>query len=314
MSARWKLFVKRLLKRLGWAIVTLFGTVTITFILLHSAPVDPARMIAGAKADPQTIAHIRHQFGLDRPAYQQFGFYCWKMIRGDWGISNFTREPVLNSILDRFPATAELAAAGLFFYLLIGIPLGIWTARHKNGWQDRLVLIVGILIISLPIFYLARMLQYGVAYKARLLPVAGMGGLAHLLMPAFTLGLVGGLYYSRLLHSSLVDVLAQDYVRSARARGLSEARVLYRHALRNALIPVSTQLGMDVAGLLGGVIFTEMVFAWPGIGTLAVRAIFMLDVPMILGTVLFAAILVVLANLAVDLIYPLLDPRIEGAL
>jgi peptide/nickel transport system permease protein len=304
----------RLARRLAWAGVTLLGTVLLTFLLLHGTGADPARLIAGPRADPQTLAIIRTQFGLDQPLWVQIWRYVEHLLSGDWGISTFTREPVLSSILQRFPATLELAAGGLFFYLIIGIPLGAWTACHRNGWQDRITLIFGILIISLPIFYLARMLQYGVAYHLRLLPVAGIGGLSHLILPAFTLGLVGGIYYSRLLHASLSDTLQQDYIRFARSRGIPRRSVLIRHALRNALVPVATQLGMDVAGLLGGVIFTENVFSWPGIGTLMIRSIFQLDVPMILGTVLFSAILVVAANIIVDLLYPLLDPRMERAL
>ena len=303
--------LQRLLRRLGWACVTLFGTTLVTFVIICNIHGDPARMMAGPKADPKTLAAIRHEFGFDRPPAQRYAIYLNQVVHGNWGISTFTRKPVLPTIMERFPATAELALGGLAFYLLIGMPLGLWTARHKNQWQDRITLVVGILIISMPIFYLARMLQFGLCYKLRILPVAGIGGFSHLLLPAFTLGLGGGIYYSRLLHASLVDVLAQDYVRFARARGLSESRVLGRHVLRNALIPVATQLGMDVAGLLGGVIFTENVFSWPGIGTLAVNAIFQLDVAMILGTVLFSAILVVAANIIVDLLYPLLDPRIE---
>lgn len=315
MKSRSGSFPVRLLKRLSWAALTLFGTILVTWGLLYAMPnVDPARLVAGPRTDPETLAAIRRQLGLDLPRYQQFWLYLVNLAHGNWGQSSFTRKEVLHSILERFPATAELAISGLAIYLLIGIPLGVWTARHKNGWQDKTVLVVGIMIISLPIFYLARMLQYGIAYRAGVLPVAGMGGISHLIMPALTLGLVGGVYYSRLLHSSIVDVLAQDYVRAARARGLTEGMVLRRHVLRNALIPVATQLGMDVAGLLGGVIFTENVFGWPGIGTLAVKAIFQLDVRMILGTVLFAAIIVVTANIIVDLLYPLLDPRIQKAL
>ena len=314
MSDRARLFLLRLARRLAWSAVTLLGTVLLTFVLLYAYPASPEKLIAGPHSDPATLQAIRVQMGLDKPRWVQFLVYLDHLLKGNWGTSNFTREPVLRSIWERFPATLELAAAGLFFYLAIGIPLGLWTARHKHKWQDRTVLVVGILIISMPIFYLARMLQYGLAYKWRLLPVAGIGGLDHLLLPAFTLGLVGGVYYSRLLHTSLTEVLTQDYVRFARARGFSERHVLFRHVLRNAMIPVATQLGMDVAGLLSGVIFTENVFAWPGIGTLAVKAILQMDVPVIMGTVLFAAILVVAANIIVDLLYPVLDPRIERSL
>ncbi|MDQ2730130.1 MAG: ABC transporter permease, partial [Armatimonadota bacterium] len=249
-------FFVRLAKRLGWAAITLLGTIVVTYTLIYAVPADPARMVAGAKADPETIKNISHQLRLDRPAPVRFALYVNDLAHGNWGKSSFTRKGVLPSIWDRFPATLELAGAGLFFYLVIGIPLGVWTARHNNGWQDRTVLIVGMCIISMPIFYLARMLQYGAAYKAQWLPVAGIGGLGHLLLPAFVLGLAGGVYYSRLLHSSLVEVFQQDYMRFSRARGLPERRVLWRHGVRNALIPVCTQLGMDVAGLLGGVIFT----------------------------------------------------------
>jgi peptide/nickel transport system permease protein len=224
-----------------------------------------------------------------------------------------TREPVLGAILARFPATLALSLGGLLIYVVVSIPLGVLTAKYRDRPIDRVVLVLATVTVSVPTFWLGRLLQFELAYRAGWFPVAGLFSWRHLVLPSLTLGIVGAGYYARLVHSNMVEVLNQDYVRAARARGLSEPSVLFKHALRNAFLPVLTVLGLDVAGLLGGVVFTESVFALPGLGASSLQAVLNLDVPMIMGTVLFAALLVVAANLIVDVVYRLVDPRIKGA-
>jgi peptide/nickel transport system permease protein len=218
---------------------------------------------------------------------------------------------VAEALRHRFPVTAALALTAAVWWMLLAVPLGVLTARSRGSMIDRSVLVLGTIGLSLPAFWLARMLQYSVAYKAGWLPVAGLSSVAHLILPALTLVILMVGYYARLIHTSMVDVLESHYIRAARARGVSETGVLFKHGLRNACLPVITVLGMDVAALFGGVIFTENVFALPGIGTLAVQSVFNLDVPMIMGTVLFSAALVVSANLAVDVLYCWIDPRVK---
>ena len=231
----------------------------------------------------------------------------------DLGKSNVTQEPVLDAILSRFPATLALSLGGLTIYLLVSIPLGVLTAKYRDRPIDRATLVLATVAVSVPTFWLGRLLQFELAYRLGWFPVAGLFSWTSLILPSVTLGIVGAGYYARLVHSNMLEVLNQDYIRAARARGLSEPAVLFKHGLRNAFLPVLTVLGMDVAGLLGGVVFTESVFALPGLGALSLQAVLNLDVPMIMGTVLFAALLVVTANLVVDFVYRLVDPRVKGA-
>lgn len=304
--------IPRLLARLGWAVATLIGTSLIVFTLAHAVPADPVAAFGGPHADRATRERIRKELGLDRPLPEQYLRYMGKAIRGDLGRSYITEEPITEAILARFPATFAVAMGGLAVWLVVGIPLGMLTARRRDGPLDRTVLILATVSLSLPTFWLGRMLQFQLAYRAGMFPVAGLTHWQSLVLPCITLGFVGVGYYARLVHSCMAETLGQDYVRSARARGTSEGRVLFRHALPNALIPILTVVGMDVAALLGGVVFTETVFALPGVGALAVQAVLNLDIPMIMGTVLFSAVLVVAANIVVDLLYGLVDPRQRG--
>jgi peptide/nickel transport system permease protein len=301
-----------LLIRLGWSVLVLLGVATITFLIVRLVPADPARVIAGAKADAETIAHIRTELRLDDPIWKQFGTYLGRVAKGDLGKSYMTNQPVVEAIVTRLPATLALCLAAVGLWMLLAIPIGVMTARHSGSALDRLVLVGCAAAISLPAFWLARMLQYELAYRAGLFPVAGLRSWRHLLLPALTLAILFAGYYARLVHSNMVEVLNSQYLRAAQAKGVSEGLLLFKHGLRNALIPVITILGMDVASLLGGVLFTENVFALPGIGTLALQAVFNLDVPMIMGTVLFSAALVVAANIAVDFLYHWIDPRVRG--
>jgi peptide/nickel transport system permease protein len=259
------------------------------------------------------IQQIRAKYHLDKPVLQRMGLYLGQLARGDLGQSFVTEQPVAEAILTRFPATAALVVLAIVFWMVMAVPLGVFTSTRRGTWIDRFVLVGATLTLSLPAFWLARMMQYLLAYKWGWFPVAGFRSFAHLLLPALSLAILAVGYYARLIHTNMVEVLESPFIRAARARGLSESRVLWRHGLRNALIPVVTVLGMDVAMLLGGVVFVENVFALPGIGTLAVQSVFNLDVPMIMGVVIFSATLVVGANLAVDLAYRWIDPRIKAA-
>jgi peptide/nickel transport system permease protein len=304
---------ERILIRFFWSGVTLLGTAVLIFLLVNLVPGDVARIVAGPKASPAVLTEIRKQYHLDDPMFKRLGYYLDQLAHGDLGHSYVTDQSVGQAILSRLPVTAALAATAVVMWMLMAVPLGVLTAKYRGRWFDRSVLVAATLSLSLPAFWLARMLQYSLAYKLGWFPVAGFNGFASLLLPGATLAFLFVGYYSRLIHTNMVDVLESPFVRNARAKGMSEASVLFRHALPNALIPVVTVLGMDVAGLLGGVLFTENVFALPGIGTLAVQSVFNLDVPMIMGTVLFSATIVVTANLMVDLLYRWIDPRIKGS-
>ena len=303
----------RLLHRLFWSAVTLLATAVLTFFLVNLVPGDPARVIAGAKASPEVLAQIHQRYHLDDPFLKQLGHYLLQIARGDLGHSYVTDQPVREALLTRLPTTAALSVTAIVLWMLLAVPLGVFTAKYQGSWFDRGVLVVATITLSLPAFWLARMLQYWLSYKLGWFPVAGLRSYASLLLPAISLAILYLGFYARLIHTNMVEALDSPCVRAARAKGASESSVLFHHALRNALIPVVTVLAMDTASLLGGVLFTENVFALPGIGSLAVQSVFNLDVPMIMGTVLFAGTLVIAANLCVDLLYRWIDPRIKAA-
>lgn len=302
---------RRILSRLLQSVVTLLGVSVLVFVITHVIPADPVAAVAGQKADKQTRERIRKELGLSDPLWEQYGRYLWGVVHGDLGKSYVTGERVTDAILIRFPSTLFLSIGGVFIWLIVGVPLGVLTAKFRDRPVDRVTLVLAMIAISLPTFWLGRLLQFQFAYRDGLLPVAGFYNWQCMILPSITLGVVGAGFYARLVHSSMVEVLNQDYIRAARARGLSEPVVLFKHALRNALIPVITVLGLDIAGLLAGVVFTESIFALPGLGALALQAVLSMDVPMIMGTVLFAAMLVVVANILVDVVYRLVDPRIQ---
>jgi ABC-type dipeptide/oligopeptide/nickel transport system permease component len=303
----------RLLTRLFWSVVTLLATAVLTFFLVNAVPGDPARIIAGAKASPEVLQQVREKYHLNDPVPKRLGCYLVQLAHGDLGHSFVTDQSVAQAILTRFPTTAALCVTALVMWMLLAVPLGVLTAKFRRSWFDRTVLVLATVSLSLPAFWLARMLQYWLAFKLGWFPVAGFRSFAHLLLPAATLAILYVGYYALLIQANMIEVLDAPYVTAARAKGLSETTILFRHALRNALVPVITILGTDVASLLGGVIFTENVFALPGVGTLAVQSVFNLDVPMIMGTVLFSTALVVGVNLVVDLLYRWIDPRIKAA-
>lgn len=301
-----------ILRRLLLALAVWLGVATLTFGLMYMIPADPAQTMAGAQADPETVAAIRAQLGLDDPLGVQYVRYLASALRGDFGHSYVTGEPVLPTLLARFPATLQLALGALAVYLLLGVGFGIVGGVRPRSWGDRLGRLVAVGGVSVPTFWLGLVLLYLFAYKAPILPLGGYGSPAHLILPALTLGAGGAAYYARLLRTTLLEAMGSDYVRTARAKGLSEGRVVARHAMPNSALPALTLLGLDFAHLLGGAVLTESIFAWPGIGSNAMQAIASLDVPTIMGTVLFSATVIVVFNLAIDLLYGFADPRLKG--
>jgi peptide/nickel transport system permease protein len=300
-----------LLRRLVFGAAVLIGTSIITFGIAFLIPADPAVAMAGAKADPQTLAMIRSQLGLDRPVYVQYAHYLGRALRGDLGRSYIRRENVTQLILERFPATMVLAVSAMALALLLAIPMGMFSAAHRDRGPDNAVLVLSLALISVPVFWLGTLLLIAAAFSFRSFPLGGYSGWQSLILPAVTLALGMAGYYARILHTNLIEAMQQEYVRTARGKGLSRRRAMLKHAMANAILPLVTLAGLDLAGLLSGVVLTETVFDWPGIGRLAFDAIFNLDIPLIMGTVLFAAFLIVAANLAVDLLYAWLDPRIQ---
>jgi len=301
--------MKRLGARLAWSVAIALGVSFVTFVLAFVVPADPARTMAGPKADRATVERIRRELGLDAPVVVQYVRYLARIARGDLGTSYMTRENVLQSILERLPATATLALVALSFSVACGLGVGLWTAANAGAATDLLVLAAALVVLSIPVFWLGLLLLYVFGYKLRWLPLGGFGSPAHVVLPATTLGLGGGAYYARLVHANLRDALQSDYIRTAWAKGLGPRSVYAKHALRNALLPLTTLVGLDLAGLMSGVVLTETVFSWPGLGRLAVEAVFNQDIPMILGTVLFSTVLVIVANLLVDALYLWIDPR-----
>jgi ABC-type dipeptide/oligopeptide/nickel transport system permease component len=300
-----------IIRRLFYALIVLFGISVVTFLLIYAIPADPARMIAGPKAPESVVLTIRHQLGLDQPLPVQYVHYVGRLLHGDLGTSYTYNLPVTTMIVQRLWPTAELAIGCWLVELIIGIPLGIYTARHSRKLGDYLLSALALVGISLPVFWLGLLLLYWFAAKIPIFPLGGFGGIRYLILPSITYGITGAAYYTRLLKSSMLEVMQQDYVRTARAKGASESRVTWRHVVRNALIPVVTFGGIDFSYLLTGVVLIEATFNWNGFGSLAYTAIQNLDVPVIMGTVLLVAVAVVVFNLIVDILYSVIDPRIR---
>jgi ABC-type dipeptide/oligopeptide/nickel transport system permease component len=307
---------KYLVRRMLYVVVVLLCVSVITFLLAFAVPADPAKSIVGTHATPETLARVRHTLGLDRPIYVQYGKYLWRLLHGDLGYSYATQLPVTHSILQRFPATVMIAVFGIFFELLIGIPIGMVSALRQYSVRDRAFTVFNLLGIAAPSFWLGLILMYVFAFQIRIFPLGGyagwsLSGLRYGILPGFTLGFGGAAWYSRMLRSRMLDILNADYVKAARAKGLPERTVVWRHIMRNAWSPIITLLGMDLGWFLGGVVIIEDVFGIPGIGQQAWTAITQQDLPMIMGTVQFATLLIVLSNLLIDIAYTWLDPRVK---
>ena len=289
----------------------ILGVSVITFSLTYVIPADPALVIAGPRATAEAIANIRAQLGLDRPLYVRYGEYVWGLLHLDLGKSYLRNRPVLGQILDRFGATAQLALACVIMQLLIGLPVGVVSAVRQHSFSDRASMLLSLLFLSAPPFWLGLVLLFLFGFLVPIFPLGGYGTPLHIALPALTLGLSGSAWYARMLRSSMLDILSADYVRTARAKGLREQIVVIRHALQNAIPPILTMAGMDLGRFAGGLIVVETVFGWPGIGQLALEALYSFDVPMVMGVVLFGSTLVVVMNLVVDVAYGFLDPRIK---
>ncbi len=298
-------------RRLLQAALTLVGVVAITFALLFLVPADPAREIAGKAASPTEVAQIRHQLGLDRPLPIQFAEYLGRLAVGNLGRSYIERTDVTTLVMSRLPATLELLAGAILCELAIGLPAGILAAARRGRMADRMVMAVSFLGVSTPQFIMALVLLHVFAAWLGWFPIGGYGGIRYLALPALTLGLLGGGWYGRMMRSGMVDVLRQDYIRTARAKGVPEWRVVLVHALRNALLPILAMIGLDIGTFMGGAVVVESVYGWPGIGQLAWEAIQQIDIPIIMAVTLLAAVGIVLANLLVDVLAPFIDPRIR---
>ncbi|WP_131194889.1 ABC transporter permease [Lichenihabitans psoromatis] len=301
-----------LAQRMMQAVAILFGVALVTFLLLHFLPADPAALIAGRSASAQMIANVRHQLGLDLPIVQQFWHYLRGLLRGDLGRSYIQRSEVATLIASRIPATLVLMVTGILVEVSLGLLFGTLAALKRNGIVDRLVMTLAFVGVSSPQFVVALLLLYVFAATLGWFPMSGYGTPAHVVLPALTLGLLGAGWYARMVRSAMIDVLNQDYVRTARAKGLSQSRVIIRHALPNALLPVVAMIGIDVGQFMGGVVVVEAVYGWPGIGQLAWQAVQQVDVPIIMGVTLVSSLAIVIGNLLADSLAPVLDPRIRG--
>jgi peptide/nickel transport system permease protein len=299
------------LRRLIQAALILLGVAAITFVLLYALPADPARMIAGRSATAQTVANIRRELGLDQPLLTQFGTYLGNLLTADLGRSYAQKTDVWTLIAARLPATLTLMLAGIAVEVLLGVVLGTIAALRRGSPVDRVVMMASFVGVSAPQFVVALLLLYVFAVTLGWFPMSGYGSLAHVVLPAVTLGVLGAGWYARMVRSAMIDVLNQDYVRTARAKGLSARRIIFRHALPNAILPIIAMIGIDIGQFMGGVVVVEAVYGWPGIGQLAWQAIQQVDIPIIMGVTLTSALAIVIGNLAADLIAPIIDPRIR---
>jgi peptide/nickel transport system permease protein len=329
----------RIARRLVWAVFVIWATITLAFVVSHALPSDPARMVAGAQARPQDIARIRKELGLDQSLYVQYARFMGRLVHVaraadpakdhatcaalvgplhlDLGKSAQQRRPVVTILAERLPRTILLALAAAFVQVLLGVTAGVIAASRKKTAVDNLAVSGSLLGTSAPTFVIGLTFQWLFAHRLGLLPLDGWGDTVFdharsVILPALTLGVFGAAYYTRLVRDEMIGQLGQDYVRTARAKGLSRSAVVVRHALRNALMPVVTIVGVDVGTLVGGAIVTETIFRWPGIGSLAVTAVLDRDGPVIMGCVLVTSVAVVVSTMAVDALYTALDPRVRA--
>jgi peptide/nickel transport system permease protein len=335
------------LRRAGWSIFVVWAVVSLVFTINNLVPGDPARMVAGAQAGPADVARIRDQLGLGRPPLVQYTLFWKRLVHVgprdidartdpshascvalvslnrsalhlDLGKSYQQRRPVVDLVAARLPRTLALALAGLLLQLLFGVATGVIAASRRGSWLDRILVSTSLLGVSAPTFLIALVLQIVLARGLRWLPLDGFGTTLSeqarsLVLPALTLGIYGAAYYTRIVRDEMAGLMAQDWIRTARAKGASPARVLLRHALRNALVPIVTSAGLDFGALMGGAVVTETVFRWPGIGSLAVNAVLNRDGPVIMACVIVSAVAVTASSLLVDALHARLDPRMRAS-
>lgn len=300
-----------IVRRVLLTIPVLFGVVTLVFSLIHLVPGDPAQAMLGDGASPQDIAQLRTRLGLDRPLPEQYWHYLKGLGRGDFGISLRTSQPVGKQITERLPATAQLAGAAMLVAVMIALPLGVIAAVWRGTWVDQGAMGLALVGISVPGFWLGPLLALIFAVELGWLPVSGRGTLAHLVLPAITLGSALAAILARMTRASVLEELREQYVAAARARGVSRLRAVVAHAFRNSLIPVITILGLQLGAVLTGSIITETIFSWPGVGRLLIQSINFRDYPVVQGCILLIAVTYVTMNLLTDLVYGWLDPRIR---
>ena len=308
-----------IIRRLLLLVPVLVGLSVLLFIWVRALPGDPARALLGEKATPESIAEVNAAYGFDKPLVQQYLTYTSRLIRGDFGSSPRTGLPVLETFQERFPATVELAISALLFAIVLGIPIGYLAAKRAGGWVDRTFVATSLLGVVVPVFVLAYLLIWLVSLKLGWLPVQGYKRLAdgagawfeHLLLPSITLSVIYVALLARVTRASVLETLGEDYIRTARAKGLPESAVLVRHALANAAVPILTVIGIGIALLIGGVVVTESVYAIPGLGRLTVDAVLARDFPTIQGVILLFSFVYVLVNMLVDVSYVFFDPRVR---
>lgn len=300
-----------LLRRVVESLLILLGISVVTFLLLYLLPADPARQIAGRSATVQTVENIREQLGLNLPLYQQYWHYLTNLLQGDLGRSYLQKTEVSELIAARLPATLLLMAGAIVCELIIGLTLGVISALWRNSRTDRVLTVLSFTSVSAPQFVIGILLLYVFAVKLHWAPIGGYGTFAHLVLPALTLGILGAGWYARMMRSSMIDVLEKDYVRTARSKGLSRGRILFRHVIPNAILPIIAMIGIDIGMFMSGIVVVESVFSWPGIGQLAWQAIQRVDIPIIMGVTLVSACAIVVGNLLADMVAPLVDPRIR---
>lgn len=298
-------------RRLLQTVVILLGISFVTFVLLYLIPADPARQIAGRSATAQTVENIREQLGLNLPFYEQYLRYVTGLVQGDFGRSYLQKTEVATLIASRLPASLVLMAGAITCELIFGLTMGIVAALRRGSRTDDTLMIASFVGVSAPQFVIGILLLYVFAVKLGWFPIGGYGTFAHLVLPSVTLGFLGAGWYSRMMRSSLIEVMRQDFIRTARATGAGRAKVLFRHAMPNAILPVIAMIGIDIGLFMSGIVVVESVFGWPGIGQLAWQAIQRVDIPIIMSVTLVSAFAIVLGNLLADLITPLIDPRIK---
>lgn len=307
------MLIRYTIHRLLLLIPLLLGVSVVVFCILHLGQSDPAMSYLRLSQIPPTaeaLAEARHALGLDLPLWSQYIHWLTQAVQGDFGISYITRRPVLDDIMYYLPATLELTALALMLILGLGVPLGMWAALHRNGWQDHLVRFFAFFGVSMPNFWLGFLLVYLFSVTLGWLPALGRGGLSHAILPAVALALMSTAINARLVRVSMLEHMNKRFVMYARARGLSERRILSRHVLKNAALPIITALGLHVGELLGGAVIIESIFAWPGLGRYAVSAIYNHDFPVVLCFMLLMTLIFVLCNLAVDILSVIIDPRL----
>jgi len=302
-----------IIQRLASLLTVIFGVLLLTFLLIHLVPGDPVDVMLGESANMADRAALRADLGLNQPLIQQFGLYVAKLLQGDLGQSIHTHTPIIELIKARYPATVKLALLSLLIGVVIGVPLGVFAALKAGHWQDFVVTIVSVRLSAMPAFWLGPVLMLIFAVWLGWLPVSGMDTGTSIILPAITLGFGLSAILTRMTRTSLLEVLNDDYIRTARAKGLSEQTVILRHALRAALLPIITIVGLQMGSLLAGTVITETIFSWDGIGRLLVESIEKRDYPVTQACVLIVALSYVLVNLFTDILYRLADPRVRHA-